>query len=193
MGFDDATLKETLQRVGPKETVRGFVFNAVLTHLAQKVGADEAQAILAQLFKRKPNDLLSYPAQEYFRLLHLGAKAMEPVVGTSRAVRELGKASALGFFASPMGKLLLNIIGTSNPARLMSNAPTAYATSFSFGKRKFERTSENTLTLTHEQDPLPHDYNVGALEGALEAANLSATTIEVEPLGQDAARYTLTW
>lgn len=192
MSFDDVALNEILARLPESESVRGFVFNAVLDYVAEKAGADAAGQILSRLFKRKPNDLLKYPAADYFRLLRHSAEAIAPAVGADRAVRELGRASALGFFHSPMGRLLLSIIGTANPARLMSNCPTAYATSFSFGKRTFARTSETSLTLTHEQDPLPADYNLGALEGALEAARLTAQ-VRAEPLGLDAVRYTLSW
>jgi uncharacterized protein (TIGR02265 family) len=190
--LDDAGLNQILARLPESETVRGFVFNAVLAYVGETAGADAASGILGKLFKRKPIDLLKYPAADYFRLLHHGTVTIAPLVGAEVAMRELGKASALGFFESPMGRLLLSIIGTANPARLMSNCPTAYATSFSFGKRKYERTSETSLTLSHEEDPLPTEYNVGALEGALQAAKLTAQ-IDVEHLGQDAARYTLSW
>lgn len=192
MGFDDTTLRQTLERVGPAETVRGFVFNAGLNFVAEKAGADAAGAILSRLFKRKPNDLLKYPAADYFRLLHHASEVIAPAVGAGLALHDLGKASAGGFFTSPMGKLLLKIVAGGNPARLMSNEPTAYATSFSFGKRTFARLGESALTLTHEADPLPAEYNVGALEGALEAAGLSAE-IRAEPLAQDSVRYALTW
>lgn len=192
LDLDDAALAAILERLPASTTVRGFVFNAVLGFVAEKAGAEQAEAIRAALSRRKPNDLLSYPAKDYFTLLRDASAAVAPAVGPEAALRELGKASALGFFVSPMGKLLLKIIGGGTPARLMANEPTAYATSFSFGKRKYEKTGERSLALTHREDYLPVPYNIGALEGALLAAKLEAR-IEADPLGQDAARYTLTW
>ena len=192
MQLDAAWLDGSLKRMPQRHTVRGFVFRAVLECVARRAGAETSSLIRDRWMRRKPNDLLSYPAHDFFRMLSAGATALDEPLGEAEALRILGHASGAGFFASPMGKLLLGIVGRGDPARLMANEPSAYATSFSFGQRSFERKGERELHLTHRDDYLPMSFNVGALHSALEAITASAA-VTAEPLGEDAARYVLTW
>jgi uncharacterized protein (TIGR02265 family) len=191
--FDHLELDAALARMPKGETVRGFVFNAGVDYVAQLKGPEVASGIQERILRRRPNDLLSYSAHDYFRLIHACSVALKDPLGLDAAVRAVGHASATGFFKSPMGRLLLRIVGRGDPARLMANEPTAYATSFSFGKRTYQRTGDRSLTLEHSADFLPIAYNLGALEGALEAVEAKAQKVVATPLATDAARYDITW
>lgn len=193
MPFDAAALQAVLARMPTSETVRGFVFNAMLAHVADTKGPVLASGLQERFLKKKPNDLLSYPAHDFFKLMHACAEAMAEPAGIDEGLRVMGYASATGFFRSPMGKMLLGIVGRGDPTRLMANEPTAYATSFSFGKRKYERTGERLMVLTHTEDYLPSPYNVGALQGAFDAVEAKAREVVPSALGPDAVRYTITW
>jgi len=193
MAFDENALNLLLARMTTQHTVRGFVFNAMVEHVAEKKGDVIASGLQERILKKRPSDLLSYPASDFFKLLHGGAVALEDPAGQDEAVRALGFASAAGFFASPMGRLLLTIVGRGNPARLMANEPTAYATSFSFGKRKFKRVGEQSIQLTHAEDFLPVPYNLGALQGAMAAVGATAQQVLATHLVPDGATYEITW
>lgn len=186
-------LAELVERTPERATVRGFVFNAMLDHVAAKQGADTAAAVLSQTLQRKPADLLSHPARDFFRLMHACAAALYEAKGFDTAVHDLGYAAAAGFFASPMGKMLLGIVGRGDPARLMANEPTAYATSFSFGKRTFRRIGPREMELTHAEDLLPVPFNVGALEAAMQAVGAKALTVTPTPVSETECRYLMTW
>jgi len=193
LSVDANVLAAISTRVTTGTTVRGFVFNAMLDEVVDKRGAAFEGDLRNQVMRKRPSDLLSYPASDYFKLLHLCAVSLDDAAGIPESVRVLGYACAAGFFRSPMGRLLLGIVGRGDPARLMANEPTAYATSFSFGKRTYKRTGERSLELTHAEDFLPAPYNVGALQGALDAVGAKARKVTFVPIDRDAARYDITW
>jgi uncharacterized protein (TIGR02265 family) len=74
----------------------------------------------------------------------------------------------------------------------MANEPTAYATSFTFGKRRYEKIAAREFALVHQEDLLPVPFNVGALEAAVESVGEKAQ-VTVTELGADSARYVLRW
>jgi uncharacterized protein (TIGR02265 family) len=193
MSYDATALDELLGRLPPKETVRGFVFNAVTAHLAAKVGPEIASGMQERITRKRPVDLFNYPAADFFRLIYGGVGALLSQTESAEvAMQDLGYASAAGFFVSPTGRLLLAMVGTEDPAKLMANEPTAYATSFSFGRRAYAKNGTRELTLTHADDFLPIDFNVGALKSALDAAKAPAKVV-AHPEGRDGARYVLSW
>lgn len=193
MPLDSNGLVELLKRTPDGATVRGFVFNAMLEHVAAKKGSAVATAVLDQTLRKRAADLLSYPAGDFFRLLRACAEALAEPAGLDEALRALGYASADGFFSSPMGKMLLGIVGRGDPARLMANAPTAYATSFSFGKRSFRRLGPREMELTHVEDLLPVPFNVGALEAAMRSVGATAQHVKPTPVSQSECRYLIVW
>lgn len=193
MALAGGWLAELLKRTPDGATVRGFVFNAMLEHVAAKRGSAVATVVLEKTLRKRAADLLSYPAADFFKLLHACAEALEEPAGIDEAVRALGYASADGFFSSPMGKMLLGIVGRGDPARLMANEPTAYATSFSFGKRSFRRLGPREMELTHAEDLLPVPYNVGALEAAMNSVGAKAQHVKASPVAQGECRYIIVW
>ena len=192
MIFTPDSMNQLAARIPAKDTVRGFVFNAILGHVETIQGAPVASGVLERVLRRRPNDLLSYPAPDFFKLLFACVGALEHAQGPAQAIHDLGHAAAAGFFVSPMGKVLLSIVGKGNPPRLMANEPTAYATSFSFGKRRYEKIAAREFALVHEEDLLPVPFNVGALEAAVEAVG-EKVQISVTELGPESARYVLRW
>jgi uncharacterized protein (TIGR02265 family) len=187
-----ASLEALLARVSAKDTVRGFVSNAILGHVERIKGAPVASGVLERVLRKRPNDLLSYPAPDFFRLLIACTEAIALPGKHGEALHDLGHAAAAGFFVSPMGKVLLSIVGKGNPPRLMANEPTAYATSFTFGKRRYEKIAAREFALVHQEDLLPVPFNVGALEAAVESVGEKAQ-VTVTELGADSARYVLRW
>ena len=89
--------------------------------------------------------------------------------------------------------MLLGIVGRGDPARLMANAPTAYATSFSFGKRSFRRLGPREMELAHVEDLLPVPFNVGALEAAMRSVGATAQHVKPTPVSQSECRYLIVW
>jgi len=193
MALDSNWLVDLLGRTPASATVRGFVFNAMLEYLAAKKGSEVAASVLERTLRKRPADLLSYPASDFFRLLHACAEALHAPEGIDEAVRQMGYASADGFFSSPMGKMLLSIVGRGDPARLIANEPTAYATSFSFGKRTFRRLGPREMVLTHTDDLLPVPYNMGALEAAMNSVGAKAQHVKPEPVSEGHCAYTIVW
>lgn len=193
MGSDANGLVGLLKRTPDGATVRGFVFNAMLEHVAARKGSHVAGKLVDEVMRKRPADLLSYPATDFFKLMHSCATALNEPKGFDEALRAVGYAAADGFFSSPMGKMLLGIVGRGDPARLMANEPTAYATSFSFGKRAFKRIGPREMELTHTEDLLPVPFNVGALEAAMNSVGAKAQQVKATPVSESHCVYTITW
>ncbi|WP_338864134.1 TIGR02265 family protein [Myxococcus stipitatus] len=195
MAFAKNDLDQRLALVRPDDTVRGLIFNAVLLLAEKQLGPDMASRLREPIFKRSPVDFFSYPAVDAIRLLYSTSEALARAgrYGTQEeAVRACGAAAVTGFFSSTVGQTLTRLIGKGDPKRLLSNAPTAYSTLVSYGRRDYNVVTERHVRLSFHGDMQPVQFHEGVLQEALKAIQCKGSVVGT-PHGYFAADYDIVW
>ncbi|MFY1830382.1 DUF2378 family protein [Myxococcus fulvus] len=195
MAFPKNDLDQRLALVRPEDTVRGLIFNAVLLLAERQLGPDSAARLREPLFKRSPVDFFSYSAVDAIRLLYATSEALEKAgryPTQEDAVRACGAAAVTGFFSSTVGQTLTRLIGKGDPKRLLSNAPTAYSTLVSYGRREYTVLHERHVRLSFQGDMQPVQFHEGVLQEALKAIQCNGRVVGT-PHGYFAADYDITW
>ncbi len=189
--MDDLERRIALAR--PEDTVRGLIFNAVLSLAQRELGPEAASRLREPLFKRSPVDFFSYPVVDFLRLIYSTADALAPQCGSrEEALRVIGGATVEGFFRSTVGQTLTRLIGQKDPKRLFSNAPTAYATLVSYGRREYSELGERRVRLHFHGDMQPVEFHEGVLGEALKAIGCKGQA-QGTPRALDEAEYVIGW
>ncbi|WP_342375804.1 DUF2378 family protein [Myxococcus stipitatus] len=195
MAFEQNDLDQRIALMRPEDTVRGLIFNALLLLAERQLGADMASRLREPFFKRSPVDFFSYPAVDAIRLMYATSEALVTAghYGThEEAVRACGAASVTGFFSSTVGQTLTRLIGKGDPKRMLSNAPTAYSTLVSYGRREYNVVTERHVRLSFHGDMQPVQYHEGVFQEALKAIQCKGTVVGT-PRGFFAADYDIVW
>jgi len=195
MAYPKNDMDQRLALVRPEDTVRGLIFNAVLNLAERQLGPDAAAKLREPLFKRSPVDFFSYSAVDAIRLLYATSDALARAGrfgSQEEAVRACGAAAVTGFFSSTVGQTLTRLIGKGDPKRLLSNAPTAYSTLVSYGRREYSVVAERHVRLAFEGDMQPVQFHEGVLQEALKAIQCNGT-VTGTPRGYFAADYDIQW
>jgi uncharacterized protein (TIGR02265 family) len=180
--------------VTPEEaTVRGLIFNAVFKLVASHQGETAAVELRTTIAKKPLVDFFSYPAKDFLKILYGAAERLAPRYGSvEAAIQACGAAAVGGFFQSQVGRTLTNIIGRGNPKRLFSSAPTAYATTVSYGQRTCTPMGERGVRLHFRGDMQPVEFHQGLLAEALRAVGCQGR-VEVRKVSLDEAEYLIQW
>jgi len=174
-------------------TVRGLIFNAVFKLVKQHHGDAAADALRVGISKKPLIDFFSYPARDFLQVLYKAAELLTPQYGSSpEAIRACGAAAVGGFFDSSVGRTLTSIIGKGDPKRLFSNAPTAYSTAVSYGRRECTVLGDRKLSLRFIGDMQPVQFHQGLLEAALRGVGCEGR-VEARQLGLEEAEYLIEW
>ncbi|HEX8822719.1 MAG TPA: DUF2378 family protein, partial [Archangium sp.] len=174
-------------------TVRGLIFNAVFTLVAQHQGEKAATELRATIAKKPLVDFFSYPLRDFLQVLYAAADSLAPRYGSPEAaIRACGAAAIGGFFQSSVGKTLTNIIGQKDPKRLFSSSPTAYATAVNYGQREYTALGERRVRLHFRGDLQPVEFHQGLLEEALRSVGHQGR-VEARKLAIDEAEYFIEW
>lgn len=175
-------------------TVRGLIFNAVLSLVERRQGAAAAEAVRGTVSKKPFVDFFSYPARDFLRLLYEAAVRLAPEHGGSleEAIRACGGAAVGGFFQSSVGRTLTKLVGQGDPRKLFSSAPTAYSTTVGYGQRTYTELNERSVRLHFKDDMQPVKFHQGLLEEALKAVG-GKGQVEVRSVSLSEAEYTISW
>ena len=160
--------------------------------MVEKRGADVAAEIQRRLLPKRPVALLRHSAHDYFKVMFACAEALSPA-DLDAGLYTVGFQCAAAFFETPMGQMLLSLVGRGDPSRLMANEPTAYKTTFSFGTRVFKRNGPREVECLHSEDCLPMSFNKGALVTAMKAIEVPTAKVTAVTVGPWSARYTISW
>jgi uncharacterized protein (TIGR02265 family) len=193
MGSTNDDLEQRIALARPDDTVRGLLFNAVLALAGQQLGPEAAVRLREPLFHRPPTDFFSYPVVDFLRLIYATADALTPRYGSHEAALwAIGGATATGFFHCNVGHALKRLIGLKNPKRLFANAPTAYSTLVSYGRREYSELGERQVRLHFQRDMQPVAFHEGVLSGALGAIGCQGQA-RGTPRAVDEAEYLISW
>lgn len=169
MPADRTDLAARLAQARPADTVRGMFFNNAVAVVKRRAPEAAARVVAGQpTFKWI--DIFSYPVADYLKLAWDCADALEAAHAepdADAAFRALGRGAVDIFFASPIGKTLLTLVG-GNPRRLIANYAMAYRSATSYGERTVVWHGERSASLAFRRDFMPASYHEGVVAAALE-------------------------
>ncbi len=138
-------------------------------------------------------DFLSYPVSSYLKLAWDAVDLLEPTTQSVEvAFRKLGYHSASDFLTSLVGKTLV-IVAANDPRRLLNNAPTAYATSASFGTRTVNWLGPKHAELTFHGDFMVVPFHEGVIAAAITAVGAQNPKVTGRALSLLDAVYEASW
>jgi uncharacterized protein (TIGR02265 family) len=185
-------LEATLAQLPKNSTTLGYIFNKTLDCVVEQRGSEVAAEIQRRLLPKRPIALLRHSAHDYFKVMYACAHALDPD-DLDAGLYTVGFECAAAFFQTPMGQMLLSLVGRGDPSRLMANEPAAYKTTFSFGTRVFKRLGPKEVECLHSEDLLPMPFNKGALMTAMKAIEVPTAKVTAVAAGPWSARYVIGW
>lgn len=191
MPTDHADLAARLAAASKDDTVRGIVFNAAFDVLREH--ADEA-AVLAcdPTGKGKRSDFLAYPVTDYLKLAWAVADRLERQLGgADAAFFQMGYRSTANVLGSMVGATILTF--GRKPRTLLSQTPSAYKATVSYGQRFVTWVGERHARLEFVRDFLVVPFHRGALQAALDGTQARNVRVEGQVTGFMQAVYDVTW
>lgn len=155
-------LEQRLAALGPKDTTRGFLFNAALD-LVRSQGDAQALARCLQMTEgRGFNAFFSYPASTLLKLTYAAARELSGRYGGfDGAMQQLGFSATPRFLESSMGKMLLSLTGRE-PRKLIGTMPSAYMMAWTHGSCSLSWTSARSGRFTYV-NAMPVAYFTGSV------------------------------
>ena len=177
MPADRVDLRQRLPSATPKDTVRGFIFNSLISLLSERLGEEAARAC-DPTGSNSRVDFFSYPAADLLQLVWNAADQLEAQLGgPEQAFFHFGGRAVKRLLDSALGKTLLTLAARS-PRRLLSQVPTSYRTTVSYGERTVEWLGERSCRIVFRRDLFPMAYNRGLLMAGLEATGARNPRVE---------------
>jgi uncharacterized protein (TIGR02265 family) len=191
MPTDRADLAARLAAANKDDTVRGIAFNAAFDVLREH--ADEAAALGCDpTGKGKRSDFLAYPVTDYLKLAWAVADRLEPVLGgVDAAFFEMGYRCTAGVLGSMVGATILTF--GRKPRTILSQAPSAYKATVSYGQRYLTWVGERHARLEFVRDFLVVPYHRGVLQAALDGTKAAKVNVDGRVTGFMQAVYDVTW
>jgi uncharacterized protein (TIGR02265 family) len=177
------TLQARMKRCRPGHSAMGFLFQGALEHVERLIGSEVAAEIRSQVPCTQDALLpvLSYPAADYLRLLHLGSQALMARGRSFPAAMEaLGYGAADGLFALSMGQMVLST-AERNPHEGLAEVPGVAKMVASFGEREYQRVAEKHGRFTFRGELTGPSWVIGVFRAGIERIKGCQATLEVDP------------
>ncbi|HSP77929.1 MAG TPA: TIGR02265 family protein [Myxococcaceae bacterium] len=152
----------------PQDTVRGLFFLSMLEVVRALTDEATVERCLEATGEREFLEFFNYPASLLIRLTFTAGHELSARHGSfDEALRHLGRQAMADFFASAMGRSLLNLPG-QDIRHLVSSMQTMYRMTMSYGERQvvWEGPTRGRLLLTRNFIPAP--YHEGGLRTTLD-------------------------
>jgi uncharacterized protein (TIGR02265 family) len=180
---DRVNLQERIAAATPQDTVRGLIFNALLTLLEERLGEEAARACDPARSGSRV-DFFRYPAADLLQLQWNAADRLEAQLGgVEPAFFRFGHRSVTKLLESTMGKTLLTLVGGS-PRKLMGQIPGSYRTTVSYGERSVEWLGERSCRIHYRRDLFPVSFHLGLLTAGLEVTGAKKPRVEGRQTGR---------
>ena len=182
MPADRLDLQQRLAATTPKDTVRGLIFNSLLSLLSERLGEEAARACDPARSASRV-DFFSYPAADLLQLVWNAADRLEAQLGgPEQAFFQFGHRAVKRLLDSALGKTLLTIAAGS-PRKLMSQVPASYRTTVSYGERTVEWLGDRSCRIAYRRDLFPVPYHRGLLVAGLETTGARNPRVEGRQTG----------
>ena len=167
MPADRKDLEARIAAATPEDTVRGLVFNGTFSVL-REYGGDQAARECDPLGTGSRTDFFSYPVVDYLNLAWAAADRLEQALGGVDAVfYKIGHRALTNVFSSMLGRTLLTIAG-GDMRRLLSQAPSGYRATVSYGERTVGWPGPNQCHMEFQRDFLVPPFHCGVVSAAIE-------------------------
>ncbi len=176
--------EELLRRqalAGPSDVVQGMFFGAVAGLVEREAGAERAAALrTSRRFPKRPVPFMRYPAADFLAVVdeaigELTARKLP----YPEALHAVGMGIVETFMEGPVGKLMVSMLG-GDPNRMLGGGPSAYAATFSFGKREYVRRSESEGAFRFSRELLGPEISRGILKQGIELSCPVTVTTRIE-------------
>lgn len=185
-------LEQRLAATGPKDTTRGFLFNAALEVVKTQAGEVAMKRCVEAAGGGSYTAFFSYPVTALVKLTYMGARELSIKFGSFEgAMEEFGYRVAPRFLESTTGKMLLSLVG-KEPKRLIDSLPTAYKTAWDHGNCTLTWTGPKSGRLTYV-NALPVAYFVGSVKQMLAAAQLKGTQVRSQQTSPTECTIDFSW
>ncbi len=176
MPADRQDLAARVAAATPADTSRGLNYNSAFG-LLREVGGAEAARRCDPLGKGSRVDFFSYPIGEYLEMAWCAAEFLEPRVGSiEEAFFALGARTVTDHLTSVLGRTLYAIAGR-DVTRMLSNVPSSYRATVSYGERTVEWVGERRARLRFRRDFLVPDFHRGVIAAGV--AGVGGTNVQV--------------
>jgi uncharacterized protein (TIGR02265 family) len=165
-------LEQRLAALQPKETTRGFLFNATLEEVKAQGSAAALKRCVDASGGGSFTAFFSYPVGTLLKLVYAAAWELgNQYGGFEGALQHLGFRAAPRFLDSTAGKMLMSLVG-KDPKRLIDGLPSAYKTAWEHGSCALEWTGPQSGRFTYRDNVIPYPYFVGSVQQVLSVAKL---------------------
>jgi uncharacterized protein (TIGR02265 family) len=192
MPADRQDLAARLAAATPEDTVRGLVFNGAFSVLREH-GGDEAARQCDPAGTGSRTDFFSYPVTDYLDVAWNAADRLESRVGSVDAgFYKIGHRALANVLSSMLGRTLLTIAG-GDIQRLLSQAPSGYKATVSYGERTVDWPGPRHAHMLFRRDFLVPPFHCGVIAAAVEmmgGRNVKATARQT---GFLEAEYDISW
>jgi uncharacterized protein (TIGR02265 family) len=193
MPTDRKALEARLAAVGPTDTARGLVFNALFDTLEEHLGPAAAKACDPS-GKGHRAEFISYPVRDALQIAFRGADQLERVVGSvEHAFRAFGYRTTTNLFASRLGATLLAMVARGGLREILGQTATAYRSVVSYGERELEWLGARHLRMRCRHDYLPPEFHLGVLEAAADSKGVQIVVLQGKATGLLDAVFELAW
>lgn len=192
MPADRQDLETRLAAAVPEDTVRGLVFNGAFSVLREH-GGEEAARQCDPAGTGSRTDFFSYPVTDYLNMAWNAADRLESHVGgVDAAFYKIGHRALANVLSSMLGRTLLTIAG-GDIHRLLSQTPSGYKATVSYGERTVEWPDPRHAHMVFTHDFLVPPFHCGVIAAAVEMAGGRNVKAVGRKTGFLAAEYDITW
>lgn len=182
-----------LSMASSSDTARGMFLRATLDAV-RTLGDEEAvRRCQRESGEEKLVDFFTYPVSANLRMVFCAARMLEVRYGgLDEALRQLGRCSAASFLASTAG-LALQFLSRGDAKRLVSNLPSVYRASVSFGERSVVWLGPTSGRFSMRREFMPFTFQEGLLLGVLEKAKVRGARVRGSQLSTLESDYDISW
>jgi len=185
-------LEQRLASLTPRDTTRGFLFNAALDLVKSEAGEDAMKRCLEAAGDSSFTDFFSYPVSTLLKLTYAAAHELSARSGGfDEALQRLGGHVAPHFLASATGRRLLSLMG-KEPGQLFDSLPTAYRMWWDHGGCSLTWSGPRSGRL-HYDNAMPVSYLIGSVKPLLAAPHLQGTRVNGRQTGPTRSEVDFSW
>ena len=154
--------------------VRGLFFNAIKSHIEEKMGKKAGSLFSQRIGRSRYVDLFMYPLEEFLR----ATEVANNMLGCTDF--ELGKTIYRDFRKSALGRVVFFLEEVDTPSGLAKVAQMAWRSTVNYGERWVHKDTEGKIVFRVKNEGDRCERVRGVLAGAMESIGYECTVKETE-------------
>lgn len=186
-------LERRLAQVHPGDTMRGFIFNGILTIVGNESDEAAVQRCIEASGDQEFMDFFLYPITSLLRLFYMAAwELSEKHGGFAQSIWYLGNRVTPEYLESALGKAL-RVVAGNNAHHMASAMPEAHRTATSHAKIQLTWTGLKQGLFTYRDNLIPYQYYQGALHYALASTGPKGLRLKGRQTGPQECEVAFSW